>query len=231
MYSEDDLLPLSGLQHLVFCERQWRLIHIEQVWAENRLTAEGRVLHDRAHEAGSESRPGLRIARGLRLRSLRLGISGQADVVEFRAAPNGVALPGEDGFWRALPVEYKRGRSKRDHCDLTGEASGRDPCTSAGGRSGIIATRFSCALKRCAWKRCLDRWSRKGRSFTAHHGGGRTWFSLRRCGPKRRRSRRACTNCIALALRPAPCIPRSATSARCWVPACPRRLAAGGRWN
>jgi CRISPR-associated exonuclease Cas4 len=117
IYSEDDLLPLSGLQHLVFCERQWGLIHIEQVWSENRLTAEGRVLHDRAHEAGSESRPGLRIARGLRLRSLRLGISGQADVVEFRATPNGVALPGEDGLWQALPVEYKRGRPKRDHCD------------------------------------------------------------------------------------------------------------------
>jgi CRISPR-associated exonuclease Cas4 len=116
-YSEDDLLPLSGLQHLVICEQQWGLIHIEQVWSENRLTAEGRVLHDRAHEAGSESRPGLRIARGLRLRSLRLGISGQADVVEFRATPNGVALPGEDGLWQALPVEYKRGRPKRDRCD------------------------------------------------------------------------------------------------------------------
>jgi CRISPR-associated exonuclease Cas4 len=116
-YDEDDLLALSGIQHLVFCERQWGLIHIEQVWSENRLTAEGRVLHDRPHEAGSESRPGLRIARGLRLRSLRLGLSGQADVVEFRAAPNGATLPGEDGFWQALPVEYKRGRPKQDHCD------------------------------------------------------------------------------------------------------------------
>jgi len=117
MYSEDDLLPLSGLQHLVFCERQWALIHIEQIWSENRLTAEGRELHDRAHEARSESRPGLRIARGLRLRSLRLGLSGQADVVEFRAAAVGISLPGEDGLWQPLPVEYKRGRPKPDHCD------------------------------------------------------------------------------------------------------------------
>jgi CRISPR-associated exonuclease Cas4 len=116
-YDEDDLLSLSGLQHLVFCERQWGLIHIEQLWAENRLTAEGRVLHDRAHEAGSESRPGLRVARGLRLHSLRLGLSGEADVVEFRAAKDGAALPGEDGFWQPFPVEYKRGRPKRDHCD------------------------------------------------------------------------------------------------------------------
>ena len=118
MYSEDDLLPLSGLQHLAFCERQWALIHIEQIWSENRLTAEGRELHDRAHEAGSESRPGLRIARGLRLRSLRLGLSGQADVVEFRAAAAGVVLPGDDGLWQPFPMEYKRGRPKPDHCDL-----------------------------------------------------------------------------------------------------------------
>ena len=95
LFSEDDLLPLSGLQHLVFCERQWALIHIEQVWAENRLTAQGRVLHERAHEGGGESRPGLRVARGLRLRSLRLGLAGQADVVEFHAAAEGVRMAGE----------------------------------------------------------------------------------------------------------------------------------------
>jgi CRISPR-associated exonuclease Cas4 len=117
MFDEDDLLPLSGLQHLLFCERQWALIHIEQVWSENELTAEGRELHERAHEIGSESRPDLRIARGLRLRSLRLGLSGQADVVEFRASPTGAELPGASGLWQPFPVEYKRGRPKRDRCD------------------------------------------------------------------------------------------------------------------
>jgi|SRR5581483_5889866 len=117
MFDDDELLPLSGLQHLVFCERQWALIHIEQIWSENRLTAEGRELHDRAHEPGCDSRPGIRIARGLRLRSLRLGLAGQADVVEFRAAPFGARLPGEDGFWQPLPVEYKRGRPKSDRSD------------------------------------------------------------------------------------------------------------------
>ena len=71
MYSEDELLPLSALQHLLFCERQCALIHIEQAWEENRLTAEGRVLHERVHEADDESRGDVRIARGLRLRSLR----------------------------------------------------------------------------------------------------------------------------------------------------------------
>jgi CRISPR-associated exonuclease Cas4 len=117
MFSEDDLLPLSGLQHLVFCERQWGLIHIEQLWEENRLTAEGRVLHGRAHDAGSESRPGVRTSRGLRLRSLRIGLVGQADVVEFHRSAQGTALPGAEGLWRPFPVEYKRGRPKPDACD------------------------------------------------------------------------------------------------------------------
>jgi CRISPR-associated exonuclease Cas4 len=120
MFSEDDLLPLSGLQHLMFCERQWGLIHIEMVWEENRLTAEGRVLHEKAHDAGAENRPGIRITRGLRLRSLRLGLAGQADVVEFHRVESqsaGVALPETGGLWQPFPVEYKRGRPKRDACD------------------------------------------------------------------------------------------------------------------
>lgn len=104
MYSEDELLPVSGLQHLAFCERQWALIHLEQQWEENRLTAEGRLLHDAAHQPGTETRPGVAIVRGLSLRSLRLGLSGQADVVEFRSR-------------RPFPVEYKRGKPKADSSD------------------------------------------------------------------------------------------------------------------
>lgn len=103
MFSEDKLLPISGLQHLLFCERQCALIHIEQAWEENRLTAEGRVLHERVHEADDESRGDVQIARGLRLRSLRLGLIGQADVVESHR--NGDA-------WLPFPVEYKRGKPK-----------------------------------------------------------------------------------------------------------------------
>jgi CRISPR-associated exonuclease Cas4 len=109
MYSEDELLPLSGLQHLAFCERQWALIHVEQQWVENRLTAEGRDLHEKAHEQGAESRGGIRTCRGLLIRSLRLGLSGKADVVEFHAQPAGPDRP--------FPVEYKRGRPKPDRCD------------------------------------------------------------------------------------------------------------------
>jgi CRISPR-associated exonuclease Cas4 len=126
MYDEADLLPISALQHLAFCQRQWALIHLEGLWAENRLTVEGHHLHDRTHQSESESRGDLRIARGLRLRSLRLGLSGIADVVEFRRLPSapegqvsppsqgpaGVPLPGVRGLWQPAPVEYKRGKPK-----------------------------------------------------------------------------------------------------------------------
>src|SRR6476646_3066049 len=113
MFSEDDLLPLSGLQHMAFCERQWALIYIEQQWEENPLTAEGHVLHDRVHEASSESRKTMVVVRGWPLHSFRLGISGQSDVVEFRAArsgdPDRLALQGKSGRWHPSPVEHKRG--------------------------------------------------------------------------------------------------------------------------
>ena len=124
MFTEDDLLPISALQHFVFCERQCALIHLECQWAENRLTVEGDHLHEKVHEdRGAESRGELRIVRGLALRSFQLGLSGIADVVEFwPAAPSDggactVRLPGWIGLWRAIPVEYKRGRPKSDLCD------------------------------------------------------------------------------------------------------------------
>jgi CRISPR-associated exonuclease Cas4 len=122
MYSEDELLAISGLQHLEFCERQWALIHIERAWEENRLTAEGRLLHERVHEGGDESRPLVVECRGLPIRSLRLGLSGVTDVVEFQrveAEEPGVTvrLAGRDGWWRPFPVEYKRGRPKGGACD------------------------------------------------------------------------------------------------------------------
>jgi CRISPR-associated exonuclease Cas4 len=106
MHDESSLLPISALQHLLFCERQCALIHIEQLWADNQFTAEGNVLHERTHEGPDESRPGVRITRGLPVRSLELGLSGQCDVVEFHV------LSGE-----VLLVEYKRGKPKAHAAD------------------------------------------------------------------------------------------------------------------
>lgn len=114
-YNEDDFIMLSALQHFIFCPRQCALIHIEQIWAENRLTAEGRIMHERVHEADRESRGDVRIEYGVPLRSLRLGLVGKADVVEFHRKPG----PGKERSkrWLPFPVEYKRGKPKKDNSD------------------------------------------------------------------------------------------------------------------
>ena len=114
LFSEDELLPLSGLSHISFCDRRWALIHLESVWEENRFTAEGSQVHERAHSAELETRPGVLVRRTLPLHSFRLGLSGQADVVEFHPwdLEKAIRLPGRKGSWRAYPVEYKRSRDK-----------------------------------------------------------------------------------------------------------------------
>lgn len=121
LFAEEDLLPLSALQHLIFCERQCALIHLERQWVENPLTLEGQFLHERAHEGPGESRRDLVLARGVALRSWRLGITGRADVVELHrlaaGAAGGVALPGRKGRFAPRPVEYKRGRPKEHDAD------------------------------------------------------------------------------------------------------------------
>lgn len=116
--AECDLLPISALQHLVFCERQCALIHVEQLWVENRLTVEGRHLHDRVHEKYSDKRGDCRIVRGMPLRSFRLGLSGIADVVEFHRTVERESGEGQhkDG-WFPFPIEYKRGKPKGDDSD------------------------------------------------------------------------------------------------------------------
>lgn len=108
-YTEDDLLPLSALQHLLFCERQCALIHIEQLWSENLFTAQGRIMHERVDGGGRESRGKVRLAFALALRSFRLGLVGQADVVEFHQ--------DDSGNWHPFPVEHKRGRPKKEDWD------------------------------------------------------------------------------------------------------------------
>jgi CRISPR-associated exonuclease Cas4 len=111
-YTEDDLLPISALQHLLFCERQCALIHIEQMWAENLFTAEGQIMHKKVHESDRESRGAVRVEYGMPLRSLRLGLVGKADVVELHRETEG----GSD-LWRPFPIEYKRGKQKKANWD------------------------------------------------------------------------------------------------------------------
>jgi CRISPR-associated exonuclease Cas4 len=115
IFTESDLLPLSALQHLLFCPRQCALIHLERLWAENSLTLEGQHLHAKADSGKAQARNGLRSVRSLPLRSLQLGLIGKADVVEFHSPPGG----GGDGRGEVpFPVEYKRGQPKKDGSDL-----------------------------------------------------------------------------------------------------------------
>lgn len=118
-WSEDEYLMISGIQHFLFCRRQWALIHLEEQWAENRLTAEGAVVHKKAHDSSLiEKRPGILIVRGLSVASSRLGMTGQCDVVEFQKTEEGAVLAGHRGRWQAIPIEYKRGRDKEDQSDI-----------------------------------------------------------------------------------------------------------------
>jgi len=107
---EADLIPLSALQHYLYCSRQCALIHIEGYWSENRFTAEGQILHRRADDPRTEKRGTVRTETGLPLRSLSLGITGKADVVEFHAT---------EGRQKeaVFPVEYKRGQPKGHDAD------------------------------------------------------------------------------------------------------------------
>lgn len=120
-YTEEELLPLSGLQHYAYCRRQWALIHVEQQWQENLLTMEGNILHERAHDAAFvEKRDTLIVTRSMPLASFALGVSGQADVVEFYqvdCAVNAVKLPMRKQWWQPRPVEYKRGKPKTTNID------------------------------------------------------------------------------------------------------------------
>lgn len=100
------LIPLSALQHYAFCPRQCALIHNGQVWAENELTAQGQLLHQRVDQGAPETRKGIRYERGVQVSAPRLALTGRLDLLEKDLA-SGVLLP----------VEYKRGKPKNHDAD------------------------------------------------------------------------------------------------------------------
>lgn len=123
MYSDNELLPISGLQHLVFCPRQCALIHVERAWAENELTVAGQILHKKTNLAITETHRGNRILRSIDLVSFRLGLVGKSDIVEFHPPPGVSPTDATRNLnarlenqkwegWSITPVEYKRGRPK-----------------------------------------------------------------------------------------------------------------------
>lgn len=117
-YAEDDYLMISGIQHFVFCRRQWALIHIEQQWEENFRTVDGAVMHKNAHNSTfNETRKDKITVRAMRVSSHELGLSGECDVVEFTRCSNGISLFGREGKFSVMPIEYKRGEPKENDCD------------------------------------------------------------------------------------------------------------------
>lgn len=116
---EEDFLMLSGIQHFQFCKRQWALIHIEQQWEENVLTLEGQHIHRKADKPFEREKRGDKlVVRAMPIQSQNLKISGICDVVEFVKDPNGVEIFGEEGKYAAYPIEYKRGKPKKNDADI-----------------------------------------------------------------------------------------------------------------
>lgn len=116
---EEDYLMISGIQHFLFCRRQWALIHVEQQWADNEHTVAGDLMHKRAHDPLlREKREDMLIVRALPVSSKRLGISGECDIVEFHRREGGIRLYGHRGEYLPYPVEYKKGRPKTEEEDI-----------------------------------------------------------------------------------------------------------------
>ena len=121
MYADDDMLMLSGIQHYVFCPRQWALIHLEQQWEDNRLTIEGEILHQNVDNPFYRQKNGERLTlRSVSIASKELGLYGITDAVELIPATdeaNSITHPKYPGRWLPYPVEYKHGHKKRNACD------------------------------------------------------------------------------------------------------------------
>lgn len=111
MFTEDDYIQLSSLQHYVFCPRQCGLIHVEDVWTDNVFTVRGEILHEKVDTDTYETRGTLKTVRGLRIHSQRLGIVGRCDVVEFSKSKD------KADATEVLPVEFKSGQPKDDISD------------------------------------------------------------------------------------------------------------------
>lgn len=121
MYTDDDMLMLSGIQHYRFCPRQWALIHLEQQWEDNRLTTEGNILHKHVDDPFYRQKCGDFISlRAVNVASHELGLYGLTDVVELHPTndeADSILHPKYSGRWIPYPVEYKHGRPKMDQID------------------------------------------------------------------------------------------------------------------
>lgn len=122
MYSDDDLLWLSGIQHYAFCPRQWALAYVDQLWQDNHLTIEGEWLHRHVDNPfNMEYDAGMVTLRSVPVKSRELGFFGIADLLELSPLLDGAAkaftISRYPGRWSVMPVEYKHGKAKSDDID------------------------------------------------------------------------------------------------------------------
>lgn len=147
-FGPDELLPISGLQHFAFCPRQCALIHIERLWVENRLTAEGREMHQRVHSQEVSRKGNVISESGIPLYSSKLGLQGKADIVDFV-----YETAKRENLVQIIPVEYKRGAPKRgleDKIQLCAQAECLEEMTGLSIREGSLyygKTRRHCRVE------------------------------------------------------------------------------------
>lgn len=119
-YNDDDFFMISGIQHFVFCRRQWAMIHVENIWNDNILTVQGQNLHKKADNPfKDEKRNNIITVMAMPVKSQTLGIYGKCDIVEFYENEDvGVYLPKYAKTYTVVPVEYKHGSLKKDDSDV-----------------------------------------------------------------------------------------------------------------
>ena len=110
---EDNKIQISGIQHFLYCKRQWALFYIENIWQDNFLTLDGDKVHEKVHNPYiKESRKDKFIERGVYISSEKYNLTGQCDAIEYIRDSNGIQLKNKNGCWIIVPVEYKHGDGK-----------------------------------------------------------------------------------------------------------------------
>lgn len=115
--ASDNYLLISGIQHFIYCRRQWALIHVEQQWSENYFTIDGQIRHTKVDSMSDELKNGIRIIRSMPIASRELKIRGKCDVVELIPSKDGFYFSKYDERYKVYPIEYKRGKPKLDESD------------------------------------------------------------------------------------------------------------------
>ncbi len=97
-------IPISALQHYIYCPRQFALIHIEEIYEENIFTIQGNIVHKRVDNEKNYYNKGKKVENSLPIWSEKYGLYGAADTVEFEGD-------------KIIPVEFKSGKKKNKLAD------------------------------------------------------------------------------------------------------------------